>query len=143
LIDSYFVQFPNVQKYLAEIVLSSKEKGYTETVYGRRRYIAELQSENNQIYSIGKRMAMNAPIQGTAADIVKIAMIAIEKVISSDFKGAKILLQVHDEIVVECIDKDSTKVQDVVIKCMESVKGISVPLYVNSSISLDLANKNK
>ena len=143
LIDSYFVQFPNVQKYLAEIVLSSKEKGYTETVYGRRRYIAELQSENNQIYSIGKRMAMNAPIQGTAADIVKIAMIAIEKVISSDFKGAKILLQVHDEIVVECIDKDSTKVQDVVIQCMESVKGISVPLYVNSSISLDLANKNK
>ena len=143
LIDSYFVQFPNVQKYLEEIVLSSKEKGYTETVYGRRRYITELQSENNQIYAIGKRMAMNAPIQGTAADIVKIAMIEIEKIISSDFKGAKILLQVHDEVVVECLDKDSTKVQDVVIKCMESVKGIGVPLYVNSSIGSELANNNK
>ncbi len=143
LIDSYFVQFPYVQKYLEEIVLSSKDKGYTETVYGRRRYITELQSENNQIYAIGKRMAMNAPIQGTAADIVKIAMIEIDKIISSDFKGAKILLQVHDEVVVECLDKDSTKVQEVVIKCMESVKGIGVPLYVNSSISSDLANKNK
>ena len=86
---------------------------------------------------------MNAPIQGTAADIVKFAMIEIEKVLSSNFKGAKIVLQVHDEVVVECLDKDSKKVQDVVIKCMESVKGVSVPLYVNSSISLDLANNNK
>ena len=118
-------------------------QNHSNKLYQRCSIINSSGTENNQIYSIGKRMAMNAPIQGTAADIVKIAMIAIEKVISSDFKGAKILLLVHDEIVVECIDKDSTKVQDVVIQCMESVKGISVPLYVNSSISLDLANKNK
>jgi DNA polymerase-1 len=142
MINSYFVQFPNVKKYLDEIVLSSKKKGYTKTVYGRRRYISELQSENNQIYSVGKRMAMNAPIQGTAADIVKLAMIDIENALSSNFKEAKIVLQVHDEVVVECLEKDSIKVQDVVIKCMESVKGVSVPLYVNSSISLDLSNNN-
>tara|TARA_B110000014_G_C20098956_1_gene576488 strand:- start:1266 stop:1889 length:624 start_codon:yes stop_codon:yes gene_type:complete len=140
LIDAYFIQFPNVKEYLDEIVVSARSKGYTETVYGRRRYIPELQSENNQINSIGKRMAMNAPIQGTASDIVKLAMIEIERTLESNFKGARIVLQVHDEIVVECLEKDASKVEDTVTKCMESVKGVAVPLYVNSSISSDLAN---
>ena len=140
LIDEYFIQFPNVKEYLDEIVVSARSKGYTETVYGRRRYIPELQSENNQINSIGKRMAMNAPIQGTASDIVKLAMIEIERTLESNFKGARIVLQVHDEIVVECLEKDARKVEDTVTKCMESVKGVAVPLYVNSSISSDLAN---
>ena len=75
LIDSYFIQFPKVKSYLEEIVSSAKDNGYTETVYGRKRYIPELQSQNKQIYALGKRMAMNAPIQGTASDIVKLAMI--------------------------------------------------------------------
>ena len=75
----YFTQFPKVKSYLNEIVERAKKEGYTETIYGRRRYIPELRSSNNQIYAVGKRMAMNAPIQGTAADIVKIAMINLNK----------------------------------------------------------------
>ena len=142
LIDSYFVQFPKVKEYLAEIVSSAKDTGYTETVYGRKRYIPELQSQNKQIFSLGKRMAMNAPIQGTASDIVKLAMIQIDKVLESKFHDAFLVLQVHDEIVVECSDKDVIKVEEIVVSTMENVSGITVPLYVNSKINKDLSNKN-
>jgi len=142
LIDSYFLQFPSVKEYMDGIVILAKEKGYTETVYGRRRYIPELQSQNKQIYSVGKRMAMNAPIQGTAADIVKFAMIDIKLILLKKIKDAEIILQVHDEVVVECLKKDAAEVEKLVVHSMESVKGVSVPLYVNSTISLDLANNN-
>ena len=142
LIDSYFVQFPKVKEYLAEIVSSAKDTGYTETVYGRKRYIPELQSQNKQIFSLGKRMAMNAPIQGTASDIVKLAMIEIDKVLGSKFTDAFLVLQVHDEIVVECNQKDELKVEEIVVSTMENVSGITVPLYVNSKINKDLSNKN-
>ena len=142
LIDSYFAQFPKVKEYLAEIVSSAKDTGYTETVYGRKRYIPELQSQNKQIFSLGKRMAMNAPIQGTASDIVKLAMIQIDKVLESQFHDAFLVLQVHDEIVVECSDKDVIKVEEIVVSTMENVSGITVPLYVNSKINKDLSNKN-
>ena len=142
LIDSYFVQFPKVKEYLGEIVSSAKDTGYTETVYGRKRYIPELQSQNKQIFSVGKRMAMNAPIQGTASDIVKLAMIEIDKVLGSKFTDAFLVLQVHDEIVVECNQKDEVKVEEIVVRTMENVSGITVPLYVNSKINKDLSNKN-
>ena len=142
LIDSYFLQFPKVKDYLDEIVISAKEKGYTKTVYGRRRYIPELQSQNKQIYAVGKRMAMNAPIQGTAADIVKLAMIDIKLILLSKIKESDIVLQIHDEIIVECLKKDAVEVEKIVVNSMESVKGVSVPLYVNSVISLDLAKNN-
>ena len=142
LIDSYFVQFPKVKEYLGEIVSSAKDTGYTETVYGRKRYIPELQSQNKQIFSVGKRMAMNAPIQGTASDIVKLAMIEIDKVLGSKFTDAFLVLQVHDEIVVECNQKDELKVEEIVVSTMENVSGITVPLYVNSKINKDLSNKN-
>ena len=142
LIDSYFTQFPKVKSYLDEIVERAKKEGYTETIYGRRRYIPELRSSNNQIYAVGKRMAMNAPIQGTAADIVKIAMINLNKELSKKYKLASIVLQIHDEIVVECMSKDSSEIQDTVVKAMENVEGLSIPLYVSSYISNNLANKN-
>ena len=142
LIDSYFIQFPKVKSYLEEIVSSAKDNGYTETVYGRKRYIPELQSQNKQIYALGKRMAMNAPIQGTASDIVKLAMIEIDKVLATKFNNAYLVLQVHDEIVVECNEKDVLKVEKIVISIMEKVSGISVPLYVNSKINKDLSNNN-
>ena len=142
LIDSYFTQFPKVKSYLNEIVERAKKEGYTETIYGRRRYIPELRSSNNQIYAVGKRMAMNAPIQGTAADIVKIAMINLNKELSKKYKHASIVLQIHDEIVVECMSKDSSEIQGTVVKAMENVEGLSIPLYVSSYISNNLANKN-
>ena len=142
LIDSYFIQFPKVKSYLEEIVSSAKDNGYTETVYGRKRYIPELQSQNKQIYALGKRMAMNAPIQGTASDIVKLAMIEIDKVLATKFNNAYLVLQVHDEIVVECNEKDVQKIEKIVISIMEKVSGITVPLYVNSKINKDLSNNN-
>ena len=85
---------------------------------------------------------MNAPIQGTASDIVKLAMIQIDKVLESKFHDAFLVLQVHDEIVVECSDKDVIKVEEIVVSTMENVSGITVPLYVNSKINKDLSNKN-
>ena len=142
LIDSYFMQFPKVKNYLEEVVTAAKEGGYTETVYGRKRYIPELQSQNKQLFSIGKRMAMNAPIQGTASDIVKIAMIEVERYITSKFNNAHLVLQVHDEIVVECPKEDAQKVEKNIVTIMENVKGINVPLYVNSKINSSLSNNN-
>ena len=85
---------------------------------------------------------MNAPIQGTASDIVKLAMIEIDKVLATKFNNAYLVLQVHDEIVVECNEKDVQKIEKIVISIMEKVSGITVPLYVNSKINKDLSNNN-
>tara|TARA_Y100000590_G_scaffold118623_1_gene135729 strand:+ start:22 stop:2439 length:2418 start_codon:yes stop_codon:yes gene_type:complete len=105
LIDSYFVQFPKVKEYLGEIVSSAKDTGYTETVYGRKRYIPELLSQNKQIFSVGKRMAMNAPIQGTASDIVKLAMIEIDKVLGSKFTDAFLVYKYMTKLLLNVIKR--------------------------------------
>jgi DNA polymerase I len=129
IIKKYFIKFPGVQTYMSEIVEKAKTFGYVETVLGRRRYIDQLKSSNNMIKKFGERAAINAPIQGTASDIVKIAMIKAAKEIS-----APMILQVHDELVFEVPLNEAESVRSRLIHIMESAVKLSVPLEVNSGV---------
>ena len=141
LIENYFSQFPSIRGYLEEVVKSAEHKTYTSTLLGRKRYITELSSSNFQIRSMGKRIAMNAPIQGTASDIMKKAMVNISKKIEK-YENTKILLQIHDEIVVESSDDSVEKIKDIVEIEMKNAAKLKVPLFVNTKVAKTLANFN-
>ena len=111
------------------------EKGYVETKFGRRRYVQNIKSQNYIIREQAKRIAMNAPIQGTAADITKIAMVKIEERIKKEKLDAKILLQVHDEIIVECNNKIQDKVAKILKEEMEKAAVLQLPLIADIRIS--------
>ena len=106
----------------------AREVGYTQTLYGRRRYIPELKSSNFNIRSGAERIALNTPIQGTAADLIKLAMIRVEKALTEAFPEAKLLLQVHDELIVECPEDIAPEVAALVSREMEGVAQLAVPL---------------
>jgi len=141
LIENYFAQFPSIKGYLEEVVKSAEQKSYTSTLFGRKRFINELTSSNFQIKSMGKRIAMNAPIQGTAADIMKIAMVNISNKIEKN-NETKILLQIHDEIVVESPDRNIENIIKIIEQEMQNAAKLKVPLYVNTKVSTSLANFN-
>ncbi|MBD3311801.1 MAG: DNA polymerase I [Candidatus Magasanikbacteria bacterium] len=133
-IDKYFEEFSGVKKYIDMTLKFAKEKGYVETLFGRRRYIPELKSGNYQLRSAGERMAINMPIQGTAADLMKMAMIEVDKDLKEKFtKKDEILmiLQVHDEIVLEVEKELEKKVSKIVKNSMESVANLRVPIEVH------------
>jgi len=100
-IDSYLANYPGVRNYMKQVVIDARDKGYTQTLYGRRRYIPELTSSNFNIRSGAERIALNTPIQGTAADLIKLAMIQVDKALRETYPEAKLILQVHDELIVE------------------------------------------
>ncbi len=127
-IKSYMMNYPSIEIYLDRVVNEAKELGYTATPMGRRRYIPELRSSNGNLRAFGKRVAMNAPIQGAAADIMKLAMINVAKRLKSEGLDAKIVMQVHDEIVVEASLKDKARCAEVIKAEMESAVSLSVPL---------------
>ena len=139
LIDSYFSQFPKIKGYLETIVSDAEQNGFTETLYGRKRYIKELSSSNFQLKAMGKRIAMNAPIQGTAADIMKIAMLSIQEK-TSKYESTNLILQIHDEIIVQTPKETSEEVMTIVKTEMESASKLKVPLFVNIKASKDLSN---
>ena len=139
LIDSYFSQFPKIKGYLETIVSDAEHNGFTETLYGRKRYIKELSSSNFQLKAMGKRIAMNAPIQGTAADIMKIAMLSIQEK-TSKYESTNLILQIHDEIIVQTPKETSEEVMTIVKTEMESASKLKVPLFVNIKASKDLSN---
>lgn len=132
IIDRYFARFKNVRDYIDSTIKLAHEQGYVETLFGRRRYIEELQSKNMALKKFGERAAINAPIQGTAADLVKMAMIEVDRKIS-----LPMLLQVHDELIFE--DKKETLEQQApeLVKILESVAVLKVPLKVNYAIGLN------
>jgi len=142
LIDAYFDQFPKVKGFLEDVVSNAEKNTYTKTLFGRTRYIRELASSNFQLKAMGKRIAMNAPIQGTASDIMKIAMIKVRAALNN-FDNANLLLQIHDEIVIEAKINDVDNVLSVVSKNMQNAVKLDVPLYVNTKINTSLANFNK
>ncbi len=125
-IKDYFKKFPGVQKYMHSIVEKAKLQGYVTSLFGRRRYIQELKSKNANISKFGERAAINAPIQGTASDIVKKAMIELDKIIEADM-----LIQVHDELVFESSEDGVKSVTPQIIDIMENIVELSVPLKVN------------
>lgn len=130
-IQKYFDTYKNVKLYLDKIVLSAKEKGYSETMYGRRRPIPELSSSNFMTRSFGERAAMNSPVQGTAADIIKIAMININKELKQKRMKSKLVLQVHDELLVETHISEVDDVKKIIVDNMSNAAKLAVPLIVD------------
>ena len=133
-IKDYFVSYPGVKKYLDDAVESAKEKGYSVTLFGRRRPIPELKSGNFMQKSFGERVAMNAPIQGTAADIMKIAMINVDKALKEQNLKSKIVLQVHDELLVEAYKDEVEQVKQILVDNMKNAADLRVALEVEVEV---------
>lgn len=136
-IEKYFEKFSGIKKYLDETLKFAKEEGYVETLFGRRRYIPELKSDNYQLRSSGERMAINMPIQGTAADLMKMAMIAVQQKIQKNKAwgdDVRLLLQVHDELVLEVKKGLEDEVLKMVVHEMKHVADLRVPIEVNTSV---------
>lgn len=130
-IQKYLDNFPNVSKYMDEVVENGIKNGYVTTIFGRRRYIPELYTKNKILQAFGKRVAMNAPIQGTAADIIKIAMIKVYNRIKEENLNARIILQIHDELIIESTIEDKDKVTRLLKEEMENAVNLAVPLIVD------------
>ena len=133
-IDSYLANYRGVKAYMKKVVEDARESGYTETMYGRRRYIPELKSSNFNVRSGAERMTLNTPIQGTAADLIKLAMIRVDAALRQNFPDAKLLLQVHDELIVECPEEMAADVAKLVSAEMENVAKLHVPLTAEAKI---------
>ena len=132
-IKQYLEKYSGVKAFMDNIVEKAKEDGYVETLFHRRRYIPELKSNNYMIRQFGSRAAMNTPIQGTAADIMKIAMINVFNKLQEEKLDAKLVLQIHDELIIECDEKIKEKVKDILQDCMENATKLDVPLNVETS----------
>ena len=127
-IKNYFASYPGIKSFMDNTVSEASDKGYVLTMYGRRRYIPELKNSNKNIQAFGKRAAMNAPIQGTAADIIKIAMVRVYDRLKAEKLDARLILQVHDELIIEVSEKDAEKAAAVLGEEMRSAAAPDVPL---------------
>lgn len=132
-ISQYLEKYSGIKHFMDNIVDSAKSKGYVETLFGRRRYIPEIKSNNYMVRQFGNRAAMNTPIQGTAADIMKIAMINVYNKIKEEKIDAKIVLQIHDELLIEVNNKDKEKAKQILKECMEKATKLEIPLEVELS----------
>ena len=127
-IDQYLEKYSGIKKFMDDIVEVTKQKGYVETLYHRRRYVPELKSNNYMVRQFGSRVAMNTPIQGTAADIMKIAMINVYNKLKEAGLKSKILVQVHDELLIETYLEEQQQVEKILKEEMENVIKLKVPL---------------
>ena len=132
-IEQYLEKYNGIDKFMKDIVEQAKKDGYVETLFNRRRYIPELSSNNYMVRQFGARAAMNTPVQGTAADIMKIAMVNLYKELKNQKLDAKIVLQIHDELMIECKEEECKKVEEILKQCMENAIKLSVPLEVEVS----------
>jgi len=133
-IDTYFARYPGVKDYMDKTREQAREKGYVETVFGRRLYLPEINARNGQRRQYAERTAINAPMQGTAADIIKRAMISVDTALSRSKVDSKVVMQVHDELVVEVLQKDVDAVVDLLRVEMEQAASLKVPLIVDIGI---------
>ena len=133
-IKEYLEHYPNVSKYMDETVSFAVQNGYATTIFGRRRYIQELASSNKMLQAFGKRAAMNAPIQGSAADIIKIAMVRVFKKLKEEKLDARLILQVHDELIVEASEKDRKRAGEILQAEMENAIKLDVPLTAEVNV---------
>ncbi len=127
----YFERFGGVRDYLEGVVKVARTTGYTATILGRRRYLPDLTSDNRQRREMAERMALNAPIQGSAADIIKVAMLGVHRALSESGLRSRLLLQVHDELVVEVAPGEREQVEQIVVEQMGSAYTLDVPLEVS------------
>ena len=132
-IEKYFARFSGVHAYMTDVVSRAKADGYVTTLFGRRRWLPELKSSNFNTRSFGERVALNMPIQGTAADIMKLAMIHVHSRLREEGLQARLILQVHDELIVECPEEEAEAVKALLSREMESVARLSVPLIADAA----------
>ena len=133
-IQSYLGKYSGVREYMHNIVETAKSQGYVETVFGRRRYIPEIKSSNFNIRSGAERIALNTPIQGTAADIIKLAMVRVYRALGEEALQARLILQVHDELIVECPPFEAPRVMEIVAREMQQVMELKVPLVAEANM---------
>ena len=130
LIEDYFEKFPAISSFIEDTLAAARENGYVETLFGRRRYLPDINSSNGTVRSLAERTAINAPIQGTAADIIKLAMINVDRRLREEGLTSKMILQVHDELVFDSIPEEIDTVEKIVVEEMEKVMTLSIPLTV-------------
>ncbi|HEX6935228.1 MAG TPA: DNA polymerase I, partial [Actinomycetes bacterium] len=134
LMDEYFLRFGGVRDYLRDVVDEARRSGFTETILGRRRYLPDLTSDNRQRREMAERMALNAPIQGSAADIIKVAMLGVDRALAESGLGSRLLLQVHDELVLEVAPGEREELESLVRREMGAAYDLSVPLDVSVGV---------
>jgi DNA polymerase-1 len=138
--NAYFSQFVHVKEFMASAVTLARNQGYTTTLFGRRRYLPELKSDNFRIRQMGERMALNAPVQGTAADIIKKSMIELDASLRNEGLASTLLLQIHDELILESPMEELDVAEKLVVETMEGVVSLDVPLEVDVATGPDLAS---
>ncbi|MBP5795529.1 MAG: DNA polymerase I, partial [Bacteroidales bacterium] len=130
LIEGYFQSFPSIRSFIDKTLEQARQDGYVQTLFGRRRYIQDINARNATLRALAERNAVNAPIQGTAADIIKLAMIAVDKEIQEAGMRSRMVLQIHDELVFETDTREVEALKKLVVNQMENVIKLSVPLTV-------------
>ena len=130
LIDDYFNAFPAIRSFIDDTIAAARENGYVETIFGRRRYLPDINAKNATVRALAERNAVNAPIQGTAADIIKLAMIGVDRKMAEEGLKSKMVLQIHDELLFDTISSEREKLMSIVNEQMEHVTELSVPLTV-------------
>lgn len=136
-INNYFAKYPKIKEYLENAKAKARLLGYSETLYGRRRYIPELSAKNKNLQGFGERVAMNAPIQGTAADIIKIAMVNVARRLEAECDDSRLVLQVHDELIVESHVSEKDKAEAILKEEMENAASLAVPLEVQAGVGFN------
>jgi len=136
LMDTYFERFGGIRDYLKTVVEDARKVGYTETIMGRRRYLPDLMHDNRQRREVAERMALNAPIQGSAADIIKLAMLNVQTAIEKEKLSSRLLLQIHDELILEVVAGEEEKISELVRREMGAAYPLKAPLDVNAGLGL-------
>jgi len=136
LMDRYFLRFGGIRDYLKSVVEQARKVGYTETILGRRRYLPDLMQDNRVRREIAERMALNAPIQGSAADIIKIAMLNVQKELVAQNLRSRLLLQVHDELILETVSEEVEVATAILRREMGSAYPLKAPLDVNVGVGV-------
>ena len=136
LMDTYFERFGGIRDYLRDVVEEARKVGYTETIMGRRRYLPDLMHDNRQRREVAERMALNAPIQGSAADIIKLAMLNVQRSIENEKLNSRLLLQIHDELILEVVKGEEEQISNLVRREMGAAYPLKAPLDVNAGLGL-------
>ncbi|OWY63145.1 DNA polymerase I, partial [cyanobacterium TDX16] len=140
ILAAYFEAFPSVKQYMETTVAETRERGYTETLFGRRRQIPELASNNTRIRQAGERQAMNAGIQGLAADIFKVALVRLDAALEARVEQTRLILQVHDEVLLEVLPDEQDEVAELTVATLSGAAELRVPLEVNLSFGASWAD---
>ena len=130
IIDDYFENFPAISSFIEDTLTAARENGYVETLFGRRRYLPDIGSRNATVRSLAERTAINAPIQGTSADIIKLAMINVDRRIRQEGLKSRMVLQIHDELLFDALPEELETLKKIVVEEMENVITLSIPLTV-------------